>query len=154
MEKCTVSSTEFQHISGLLKSRTLSSNRTGCYFFPTAGKSNQKEPPPKNKKLKTDCARFPIAIGTKLLTRILGIVKQGKFFNAPSFRFLTLFLLRRNNATASFNRKIRLKYQPFNWRPAFDRSGCVGRQNARRRVRFDKIFASFSSIGKGRASPA
>jgi hypothetical protein len=151
MEKCTVSSTEFQHISGLLKSRTLSSNRTGCYFFPTAGKSNQKEPPLKNKKLKTDCARFPIAIGTKLLPLV---VKQGKFFNAPYFRFLTLFLHRRNNATTSFNRKIRLKYQPFNWRPAFDPSGCVGRQNARRRVRFDKIFVSFSSIGKGRASPA
>lgn len=30
----------------------------------------------------------------------------------------------------------------------------AGRQNARLRVRFDKIFASFSSIGKGRASPA
>ena len=31
---------------------------------------------------------------------------------------------------------------------------CVGRQNAWLKVRFDKIFASFSSIGKGRASPA
>jgi len=36
----------------------------------------------------------------------------------------------------------------------FDLSECEGRQNARRRVHFDKIFASFSSIGKGRASPA
>jgi len=37
---------------------------------------------------------------------------------------------------------------------ASNRSEWAGRQNARRRVRFDKIFASFSSIGKGRASPA
>ncbi len=35
-----------------------------------------------------------------------------------------------------------------------NRSECEGRQNARPRVRFDKIFASFSSFGKGRASPA
>jgi len=35
-----------------------------------------------------------------------------------------------------------------------DRSECEGRQNARLRVRFDKIFAYFSSIGKVRASPA
>jgi len=35
-----------------------------------------------------------------------------------------------------------------------DRSEWGGRQNARPRVRFDKIFASFSSNGKGRASPA
>jgi hypothetical protein len=40
----------------------------------------------------------------------------------------------------------------------FDRSEWVGRQNARVRVRFDIPIAigiaSFSSIGKGRASPA
>ena len=34
------------------------------------------------------------------------------------------------------------------------RSECEGRQNARPRVRFDKIFASFSSFGKGRVCPA
>ena len=36
---------------------TSSSSRTGCYFFPSAGKSNQKEPPLKDKKLKTNTFR-------------------------------------------------------------------------------------------------
>jgi hypothetical protein len=35
-----------------------------------------------------------------------------------------------------------------------DWSDCEGRQNARMRVRFDKIFAYFSSNGKVRAGQA
>jgi hypothetical protein len=32
----------------------MSSSLKGCYFFPAAEKSNQKEPPLKDKKLKTE----------------------------------------------------------------------------------------------------
>jgi hypothetical protein len=39
----------------------LSSSRTGCYFFPSAGKSNQKEPPLKDKKLKTEYVTLKIS---------------------------------------------------------------------------------------------
>jgi hypothetical protein len=63
----------------------LSSSRTGCYFFPTAGKSNQKEPPLKNKKLKTESVRLKIS---KLLPLV---VKQGNFLNAHGFSFLHAF---------------------------------------------------------------
>jgi hypothetical protein len=38
---------------------TLFFSRTGSYFFPTAGKSNQKEPPLKDKKLKTESVWLP-----------------------------------------------------------------------------------------------
>ena len=68
--------------------------------------------------------------------------------------FLTLFLLRwKYTQAASDDKKMnwRLAYE---FGQAIDRSECEGRQNARPRVRFDKIFASFSSFGKGRASPA
>jgi hypothetical protein len=59
--------------------------RTGCYFFPTAGKSNQKEPPLKDKKLKTEYVPLKIS---KLLPLV---VKQGNFFNAHCFGFLHAF---------------------------------------------------------------
>ena len=52
------------------------------------------------------------------------------------------------------NANNQIKILVFQLGSSFDRSECEGRQNARQRVRFDKIFASFSSIGKGRASPA
>ena len=42
----------------------------------------------------------------------------------------------------------------FKFAANLNQSECEGRQNARRRVRFDEIFTSFSSNGKGRASPA
>ena len=74
---------------------TLSSSRTGCHFFPTAGKSNQKEPPLKDKKLKTESVRLKIS---KLLPLV---VKQGNFLNTDFFSFLTLFLLRRFKALRS-----------------------------------------------------
>jgi hypothetical protein len=62
-----------------------SSSRTGCYFFPTAGKSNQKEPPLKDKKLKTESVRLKIS---KLL---LLVVKQGNFLYANCFSFFYAF---------------------------------------------------------------
>jgi hypothetical protein len=63
----------------------LSSSRTGCYFFPTAGKSNQKEPPLKDKKLKTESVWLKIS---KLLPLV---VKQGNFLNANVFSFFNAF---------------------------------------------------------------
>ena len=47
-----------------------------------------------------------------------------------------------------------IKLPFFRFAANLDPSECEGRQNARLRVRFDEIFASFSSNGKGRASPA
>jgi hypothetical protein len=63
----------------------LSSSRTGCYFFPTAGKSNQKEPPLKDKKLKTESVWLKIS---KLLPLV---VKQENFLNAYFFSFINAF---------------------------------------------------------------
>jgi hypothetical protein len=80
------------------------------------------------------------------------VVKQENFINAHFFSFLTLFILRRDSAAK--NQKKQIGKSTFQFGQAFGRSGCVGVQNARKRVRFDKIFASFSSIGKGRASLA
>jgi len=60
-------------------------SRTGCYFFPTAGKSNPKEPPLKDKKLKTEFVRLKIF---KLLPLV---VKQENFLNAHYFGFLHAF---------------------------------------------------------------
>jgi hypothetical protein len=73
----------------------LSSSRTGCYFFPSAGKSNQKEPPLKDKKLKTESVRLPDNYRDQ--TPPSGR-QTGKFSNAQSLSFLTLFLLRRFKA--------------------------------------------------------
>ncbi|HEX7585043.1 MAG TPA: hypothetical protein VF373_10170, partial [Prolixibacteraceae bacterium] len=47
-----------------------------------------------------------------------------------------------------------IKLPFFKFAANLDPNECEGRQNARLRVRFDEIFASFSSNGKGRASPA
>jgi hypothetical protein len=57
----------------------------GCYFFPTAGKSNQKEPPLKEKKLKTESVWLKIS---KLLPMV---VKQGNFLYAHYFSFFNAF---------------------------------------------------------------
>ncbi|OFX62428.1 MAG: hypothetical protein A2066_10130 [Bacteroidetes bacterium GWB2_41_8] len=54
----------------------MSSSRTGCYFFPSAGKSNQKEPPLKDKKLKTE------SVWQKISKLLPLVVKQGNFLNA------------------------------------------------------------------------
>ena len=49
---------------------------------------------------------------------------------------------------------ITLKLPYFEFAETLEQSECESRQNARPRVRFNEIFASFSSNGKGRASPA
>jgi hypothetical protein len=60
-------------------------SRTGCYFFPAAGKSNPKEPPLKDKKLKTESVSLKIS---KLLPLV---VKQGNFLHAHGLGFLHAF---------------------------------------------------------------
>ena len=86
-----------------VKSKIQSSSRTGWYFFPTAGKSIQKEPPLKDKKLKTGCVTLKIS---KLLPLV---VKQGsanwRILTLATPVFLKLSLLRRDNARAASNQK-------------------------------------------------
>ena len=60
----------------------LSSSRTGFYFFSAAKKSKQKMPPLTNKKLKT------VFISLKFSKLLPLVVGQGKFFDAPFYRFL------------------------------------------------------------------
>ena len=79
-------------------------------------------------------------------------------FSPPAGRAVTFSLqlekVQRHCIAMCFESNTQLKRYSSGLCSGLNRSEWVGRQNARRRVRFDKIFASFSSNGKGRASPA
>jgi len=100
-------------------------------------------PPLKDKKLKTEYVPLKFS---KLLPMV---VKQGKFLNAYFFCFFNSF-----SPKADQHQCLNLNSSSVLIFNLCCSMGCDGRQNARRRVRFDKIFASFSLIGKGRANPA
>jgi hypothetical protein len=126
----------------------LSSSRTGCYFFPSVGKSNQKEPPLKDKKLKTEYVRLKISKLSRFHRD-----QTGKFFKRSLLLFFKRFFSLGGLTPAKLRARIRSSTKQVIG-VNVGQNECGGRQNARPGVRFDKIFASFSSIGKGRASPA